>query len=249
MLKTLFKKLGLTEKEIEIYLAINSFGPCAVSLIAKTAGLPRQTVYSILQKLIQDGFVEQSDKQGVKQFFTNPQRLPIVFEEKTRELIKNKLLIEKAIPELLAQQKRLVSLPKVVYYEGKVGLKTLLNGIIDLYKQSPTEKEFRGFGVNQLGSTDIEDVLRDFIQRRSALCVATKLLIGNGSDDFEITNESNRYGREVKRLNIPHQQAAAYLVGNRIYLFSYADNVGIMIENQAMVKLLKNVFDAHWQAI
>ncbi len=247
MLTGLLKQLGLTEKQAEIYLAVNRLGPCGVSRIANATNLPRQTVYSVIQDLVGTSFVKQSDKRGVKQFFTEPANLPQLLEEKKRELENNKLLVEKAIPELLAAQRRVVSLPKVEYYENESGLKTLFNGILDLYRRGKVEKEFRGFGINQIQSTTINDFLRDFIKRRFELGVATKLFIGAGVDDFAITDEATRFGREIKRLEMPAQEAGVYLVGERIYLFSYTDNVGVMIENQAMAKLLKATFDTQWK--
>ena len=72
------------------------------------------------------------------------------------------------------------------------------------------------------------------------------MFIGKGDNDFGITNEKNKLQREVKQLVIEPQEAGIYLAGDRVYLFSYADTVGVMIENEAIVKILKANFDAQW---
>jgi len=94
------------------------------------------------------------------------------------------------------------------------------------------------------------DYLYDFVKKRHAYGVKTELFIGKGEDDFMITDgRSSALGRTVKHLNMPPQQAGAYIVGDAVYLFSYRDNVGIKIENAAIVELLKASFDDHWKRV
>ncbi|MBI2045456.1 helix-turn-helix domain-containing protein, partial [Candidatus Pacearchaeota archaeon] len=51
------KEYGLSENEVKIYLTLIKAGESTVQIIAKNAGLPRTTVYHILDKLLDKSLV------------------------------------------------------------------------------------------------------------------------------------------------------------------------------------------------
>ncbi len=244
----ILNKIGLTDKETTVYKTLLEYGISNAAKISMAVSIPRQTVYSLLDGLVEQGLVEQSDKAGVKQFFADPSHLLSFLEKKKKSFDSLSKDFEKELPNLLAKQQKYRSLPKVLYYEGSDGLKRLLENILDQYKKGD-EKIFRGYGINYFNRTTIKDFLQSFVKERSKFGVETRLLIGKGDDDFGITNEKNKLGREVKHLDIEPQQAGIYIAGNRAYLFSYEDNVGVMIENEAITKMFKATFDAQWKNI
>ena len=93
----------------------------------------------------------------------------------------------------------------------------------------------------------MEDFVRDFVKKRHNLGVATRLLIGEGEDDFKISKESDKLGRDIKHIDIAPQKAGIYLVGDRVYMFSYEDEVGVMIENKNINNFLKEIFEVEWK--
>ncbi len=238
--------LGLSEKDISVYFAIIQLGVAKAMEIARKIDLPRQTVYSILQQLLRLKLIEQHDKRGIKHFSADPRELVRCIERERERLTEEQRQIEKELPELEALKYRAAPLPKIRYYEGTEGMKRLFYDILDQHRGGV--KEFRGYGVNRFQKA-LGDFLYEFVKKRFSYGVKTKLLIGQGEDDFGITGEKNAYGRLVKRMNISEQDAGFYLVGDRAYLFSYPDNLGISIENRNITKLLSSVFDDHWQRL
>lgn len=242
MIRDTLLNLGLNNKEIDIYLATVKLGTSSAATIAKEVRLPRQTVYSIIQDLVEQEYIDQSDTRGVKQFFVDPHKLFFLIDRWKRRLDRNRRILEQDINELLAMQgKRKGAFPRMQYYDGIDGLKRLFNAMLEQFKGKKS-RSFRGYGVNTYPA-ELDSFLRQFIRQRAGLGVNTSLFIAEGPDNFD----SEKFGREVKRLNIPSQEASLYLVGDCIYLFSYRDNVGTMIENTAMAELLKRVFDDHWE--
>ncbi len=242
--KTL-KELGLSAKEIAVYKLVLLSGSVSASQLGRELSLPRQTVYSLLEKLVAMCAVAQSDREGVRQFSADPEALLALVREKKQRLESDHAALERELPEILASRRRKVrNFPNVQYYEGDDGLKRLFGSILLYYKQSG-DKEFRGYGVNKIGAP-LAGYLHDFVAKRYKLGVTTKLVIGRGPDDFYERSGGSKLGREVKRLDMDEQNAGVYLVGNRLYLFSYTDNVGVMIENETIIKLLTAVFDAQW---
>ncbi len=245
MITDTLKHIGLNEKEISVYEMLLQVGIASAPQLGRELGMPRQTVYSITSKLVKEGFVEQSDKRGVTQFIADPKQLFAVIEEKKKSLDASKKHLEAEIPKLL-KKTGTKTLPKVNYYEGREGLKRLFDSILTYYKDGGA-KEFRGYGVNRFEDAMPDNFMQNFVKKRYGMHVITKLLIGKGSDDFGIVNAETTLGRTVKRIDMDSQKAALYIVGTRLYLFSYEDNMGVMVENAAMAKLMKSIFETQWE--
>lgn len=221
-------------------------GPCGASLLARELGFPRQSIYSILQKMLDQGLIEQTAYKSNKIFIADPNQILNFIDNTTKTLNKTKSELEELIPKM-HEKHNSKSIPKVRYYDQKTGVRRLLENILEQYSKSNI-KEFRGYGINRFKGV-VDDFLYEFVKKRFSYGVETKLLIAKEDDDFEITDESNRYGRTIKRMNIKEQEAGLYLVGDRIYLFSYKNNMGMVIEDEAIAKLLTDVFDSHWKLI
>lgn len=247
-MENILKQLGLNEKEIVIYKTLLQRGASTASSLATIIDLPRQTVYSILQKLSDENIIEKGPWKGANKFMVDPTNLSSLIRSKQKKLSRLENTIEELMPELLKMTKvNDRKKPLVQYYEGTFGLKRLFDEILEQFKRKDDDT-FRGFGINYFQNTDIRDFLYDFIKERHALGIKTQLLVGLGGDDFGITKDkSTELGREVRRMNTPAQNASIYLVGDRAYLFSYTDDVGIMIEQKLIVSLFKTIFDSEWE--
>ncbi|MDQ5911856.1 MAG: HTH-type transcriptional regulator, sugar sensing transcriptional regulator [Patescibacteria group bacterium] len=242
------KKLGLSDKEIDVYKTLLPLGSVSASQIAQELNLPRQTVYSILERLVEQRFVKQSEKFGTKQFAADPEDLLVVLDKQKRDIEENKERIIKEIPTIQALKQRSRNFPKFEYYEGKNGLKRLFESIIDLYKKEGFT-DFKGYGVNKFADALDREYLQNFVEQRFQLKVNTKLFIGQGEDDFMISSPENVLGRTIKQLPMDPQKASLYIVGDRLYLFSFEDKVGVMIENKAIARLLEEIFGIQWKQI
>lgn len=247
-MKEIFEKLGLGKKERRVYIACLKRGPAPASKIALEAGLPRQTTYSILSRLIEEGLVEQSDRAGVRSFFADPRKIPSVLERRQTKLAETKRAVEEKMAELLSMKQSVVEFPKVEYYEGEEGIKRFSEEILEYYKKKNIEKVLRGYGVNKF-SEGLGDYFAEHAKKRAELGVETRLLVGKGETDLGLEDELLRKWRQVRQIEMNPQESGVYLVGSRIYLFSYKDKVGVMIENEAIAELLKNTFDDHWQRV
>jgi sugar-specific transcriptional regulator TrmB len=243
----LLKSLGLSTREIQVYLATIESGPAAASVIARTAREQRQTTYSVLLSLVEMGIVRISDRGSVKRFSADPRELLTFLDQKREGLQQITDELEKQIPELLALRGADSNIPKVVYYEGEDGLRLLMQHILDYYKAGG-EKLFRAYGVNKFHGT-LKNYLYRFVQERAKYNVDTRLFIGKGPNDFGIIDKKTALGRMIKQLNMDPQSAGVYIVGNRLFLFSYKDNVGVMVQNDSIVSLLTAVFDDQWERV
>lgn len=239
---TALSRLGLSHHESQALLAVLVAGKASAAQVGKVVGLPRQTTFSILKKLAEQGYVEQTS-QGRSTFFsTTLEHLEYACDNRRLKIEQSKATLLAELPKVFAKQKG-VELPKVRYYEGVVGLKQMFEGILAEYRKNKLPKIFRAYGVNNMRAA-LGEYLHEFVKERGKLGVETHLFIGEAEDDLAVERE--RLGRIVKRLSIAPQKAGMYLVGSRVYLFSFPDRIGVMIENGAIAQLLTAVFDNHW---
>lgn len=247
MLNTILIELGLTPKEVTLYEALLRLGSSSAAELAREVNLPRQTAYSILESLSTQGIIEQSDLRGTKQFVADLSILQTIVDNRKNIFEEKSKLLRQALPELLAQYGHVSDIPQVTYYQGREGLKKLLDDIIKVYKKGK-HRIFRGYGLAR-PYPGMEETIMKWIEERHKLGVEALVFVPKDVDFRSIGGNENTYGRKFKILDIEDQGAGVYLVGNNVYLFSYKDNVGVKVKNQAIANLLKEIFTEHWKRV
>jgi sugar-specific transcriptional regulator TrmB len=118
------KDIGLSDSEINVYMGLLKHGESLASDLAKNTGLNRTLTYTLLDRLIQKGLVSYVIKDNTKYFIsTHPEKLIDFLKEKEAN-------IQKLIPELLKVEHVDKKTHSVELYDGKEGLKTVLNEVI-----------------------------------------------------------------------------------------------------------------------
>lgn len=247
-LRDIFEALGLNNKDLRVYKALIGLNQATSAQVANIISLPRQTIHSILLKLKGTGLVSLSSRSGVQLFIADPEMLKIVMKEKQDNFSKLQNTANTIIPKLKLQHKSHVRRPTVKYYDGVFGLQHLFDSMIEYYSQPGSVKEYRGYGINTHDKTSIQKYLSKFIQKRARLGVITKLLLGSGTESFT-KGKAKRLNILMKHTGFDAQNSSLYILNDRVYLFSFDDNAGLIIENRALANLLKNIFEDHWKRI
>jgi len=132
MFEITLKNLGLSDKEIAIYLACLKLGPSSVRKIAETSDINRGTAYDILKSLINLGLVSYYHKDKNQYFIAeDPKRLNEVLNQRQEKLEKMKTEVEEIIPQLKSMYDNAESKPVAKFYEGGNGVKTILQDVIN----------------------------------------------------------------------------------------------------------------------
>lgn len=136
-MKNELKAIGLTDKEIDVYLAGLKLGPTTAQYLADTSSVKRPTVYFIIDQLKKRGLVNQSFK-GKKKVFemSPPDRLAKFIEEEKVKLKKKEQSINKIIASLEVMSSKSEFASDIKIYEG---YDATMNALIELGKtKSPT---------------------------------------------------------------------------------------------------------------
>ncbi|MEK6839941.1 MAG: helix-turn-helix domain-containing protein, partial [Nanoarchaeota archaeon] len=127
------KELGLTEHEIDIYLALLQHGSLSAYDLAEKLGFYRQLTYDLLHRLMEKGYVH-SVQQGKTRLYSaaNPQFIL----EHLRERVDH---YQHLLPELLRLQTQSHDTLSVETYKGKNVLRIAFRDIITTLKEKGGE--------------------------------------------------------------------------------------------------------------
>ena len=118
------QRIGLSDKESHIYLALVKLGESAANELAKQTSSNRTVTYNILQQLIEKGLVSYIKKLSKRFYFiSDPKSLLVDLKEK--EILANDLI--KEIKKI--KKPKEISYKNVEIYEGKEGLKLMFEDI------------------------------------------------------------------------------------------------------------------------
>lgn len=117
------RKLGLTEKEVRVYLAGLAWGPSSVQNIAQKARLSRPTAYGIIKKLEEKRLFIETGKKGKRVFAAqSPESILGVLRTQKREIEEKE---REFIRIIAALESKYSKEEKVKAFKGKEGLSAL----------------------------------------------------------------------------------------------------------------------------
>lgn len=225
-------KYGLTRNEIAVYLACLELGSAKVNEISKKSQIIRESTYGILKTLIEKGLVSYVIKSGVKYFESaNPRKLKALLKEKEQ-------LIEKVLPDLENLRQFRVSKPKIEVYEGKEGIKTIMEDLLT------AKEEILTIASNKHLTKLLEFYFPNFVKRRIKLGIRTRLL----TDQKVLTKELNKYKYLPKNFEF---DTAQYVYDDKIATISLnqREPIGVIIQDKSISGSQRKFFDLLWNLI
>lgn len=236
------KELGLSENEAKVYFASLSLGPASVLKIAKAAEIKRTTVYSVVESLKQKGLMNLEVK-GFKKLYVaqDPEKLETILESK-RNKLKNLL------PEFAALYNLKGGESFIKYYEGLEAVKSVYEGLIKDIK--PHEDYLIVSDQEKWLNADKEYFL-EFSKRRAKLPIKIRLLLQDTPGAREFKNYEKIYNFKIKLL--PSQtklNTNLVVIPERAIIHQLTPPIiAIVIENQSVIQMFREMFEIMWKAI
>jgi len=256
MLKSLLQKIGLSDKDSEVYLACLELGTQPASVIAKKAGLKRPTTYLILEGLVKRGLMSEYTGSNVKYFTSVPPEYLLTFIEKQRrELSSHQRELEQFLPQLQSLSNPYSLSPKVRFYEGMEGIERAMNDTL-----TAKEGSLRTYSI--IDAWFARDDTKDFIQWYGKQRIEKKIPVYCICPDTPI---SRKY-LEEDYIDVPNQNRLSFFrwLPKEIQGFSNEINIydnkmsiaclgknellGIIIESESIAQTQKAIFDAAWMS-
>ncbi len=230
------KEFGLTDKEIKVYLACLKLGTALVQEIAKKAGTYRTYTYEILKSLKEKGLVSYVIKNR-KQYFevAQPEKLINILKEKESKIIK-------VLPDLKEIYQSSIEKPKVELYEGKEGLKTILDDIIR------TKKEILVYGSTEKQLKILQFYFPNYIQRRIKVKIPTRVITEKNTRTIEMLKTEKKELRESRFISDLEFPTVTYVYGDKMAILSLEKEIiGLIIKSESISNTQKQIFEILWK--
>jgi len=238
------KELGLTKREIKVYIALLELGSTTTGPIIKKSEVPNSKIYEVLENLQNKGLVSWIIKGKTKHFqASNPKQLLTLLKDKQRK-------IENILPQLEAKQKSSQSKKSVELFEGIKAIRNMLLGLIQDTKKG---ENWYGFST---GESSTEKEIEEFYEWWGALKLNTGLndhllISSSNKKEFEtsITEEAKEAlekSHSLKFSNISFPGDTAIFRDHIIILNWDGDPTATLITNESLVRQYKNFFTEIW---
>ena len=241
---SILKKIGLTDNEIKIYIALLSIGHSTAYEISKKTNIYRVHVYDKLEQLMGKGLVTYVYS-GAKKYFqaTYPQKIKQYLEDKKKDLE----LQEQAVLKLLPELQELINLPKedtkVEVFKGKEGLKYILKDIIKIKK----EVFITGINdakYNEALSVFMKQYFRDLKRYNIREKIITLKKKGIFLFDKKTAPTTTYRFLEIKQFNPTN----TFIYGSKIVIVAWGVPItAIMIQNKEISETYRNHFEHLWK--
>ncbi len=246
MIEQSLEKIGLTQGEIKVYLALLELGSTTTWNITKKSGVSGSKVYEILERLITKGLISHINKNNVRYFETaDPSRILDYLNEKENTIKEEKIEIQKIIPQLILKQKSSTRSEAKIFY-GLEGAKTAFEAQIKNLKKGDL---IYGWGLTkQPESWEIYFNKRE--KARDAKGITHKSIINEQYKSLYNARKNlpNTYFRFFpKDLEMP---TCVTMGDNKvaIYIITEENPLVILIESESAYKSFKKCFDLLWKS-
>lgn len=238
-IEKILEEVGLSGKKGTVYLAALEIGTGSVQEIAKKANLARTTVHEILLHLVSLGLMSSTNRGRTRIFSTeSPEKLKTLLQEKERRL-------DLALPELLSRLGISESRPRVRFYEGIAGVKTVFEETLSVKNRL------------LLGILSMEDLYKipgkefmdDYTQRRIQAGIKLQVLRSEIKEVEETWPTSKEDNREL------HYAPSGLVFPMTMYLYdqkvgiigTQKETFGMIIESADFYQTQNNLFEVIWQ--
>ncbi len=245
---TILKKIGLSDKEIKVYLKLLEYGAVSVRSLAELSDLNRGTTYDILKKLQELGLVSYYHQDTKQRFVAeDPEKIIKMLDLEQSKLEDAREKVRDLIPELKSLQDKGGSKPVTKFYEGRDGIRFILEDVLSLMSEEP-KKEYYVYSAAGVRE-DVYAAYPEFNKKRvksGIKAMAISLSAGGGT-----------HGLDERKWIAPQNGAEK----NMTYIIIYAGKcafisldqkdspVGVIIENQMIYETQKTIFLQLWNII
>jgi predicted transcriptional regulator len=231
------REIGLSDKEIALYLAALKNGNAGMSVLARQADLKRTSAYVVFSSLKEKGLLDSLEtKSGAKFIAKDPQYLLDKLKKESGSIVA-------ILPELMAINTSVKKRPRITYYEGIDDYKRIMEE--SLHTPNITLRHIGSLseGHRSLGrSYDLKYFMPTRIKNNIFLKAiypenVKPLFINNGQQLREI-----RY--LPKKMN---PKTLTLIYGSRVVIATSRENLmTIVIDSEEIASDEKDKFDLMW---
>jgi len=236
-------KLGLSDKEARVYMAMLEMGPSSVTEISKKARITRTNTYHILNALAVKGLVSTHEKKSKMIFAAeDPERIISMLEIKLKEIEDGIRHAKKILPEFKAIYKNPSGKLKVKFYEG-------VEGIISVYEDTLTSKStILSYGSVENEHAFMPGYIPEYYERRAGRGIHLKAITAYTELSFAIKALDKRHLRISKIVPLDFQISPEInIYDDKVAIMSLKEKFGAIIESRETADAFRKLFNLAYE--
>jgi len=231
--------IGFTEEEAKSYVELLKSGSSLASSLSSKTRINRSQTYYLLDRMIAKGYVSYAIRNNTRYYSAvAPESVLRLFQEKENEL-------KQAIPALSSLRQASPKKPMVEVFEGKEGLKTVLNDILRV------KKEWLGFVSSGQASSVLPYSVEHWEKERQKLGIPLRAIM-------DLSTSGKKRGKELSHLKhtqiryIPQEYSSptsTWVYGDRVVVLMWSEEnpVAIRTISETLAKSYSQHFDNLWK--
>lgn len=239
---------NLRPLEKEVFQVCLESGMTGATTLAQKTGISRTSVYDILDSLLKNGLVMESQKNGVKVFAVQkPETIELLIDEKQKEVLTAKTALAMFKNEYYTWEKSFK--PRLQIFEGQEELRQMMKDMllyrdITAYVLWPVKKI-----IKLLGS----DFYREFHKKRAERNIQIKVIWprpqATAKTKYDFLKNDAQLKREIRVApkNIDFSLGYAIYANTVRFISSQKENYGFLIESPEMAEMMKRQFEIIWE--
>lgn len=250
MFESLLGKIGLSEKEAQIYELLVSVGPSNIKSILFHTKLKRGNAYYLLDNLKALELVEQTLVRGRTVFSArNPEQLELLLAKQKTEVAKAEEELRGSLPHLRTLFQTAAHKPGVRFYEGIEGIKAIHREMLSERKEILAYVFLKKEWDNVLGN----DFWKWYYQERIKNNISVRAIAVDSPEGRDHKAKDAKEQRETRLVNAKEYPISIEknVVGNKVAFLSLKpdEQVGVLVENTAIAETERAIFELCWKQI
>lgn len=245
MIEEILRKIGLTDYETRIYLALLDLGKSTSGEILQKANLNTGKIYDILGSLKSKGFISEIIESGVKKFSpADPKRIYDYLNEKKQNIKKQEEILKNIVPKLLTKINSIKEKQKVEVFYGFKGLKTAHQKEIDRYSSKETLRVLGIMGREKYPEFIYNFYINNLYSKRISSKIEIKKILDNDAKKYRKDHE-----KKAQIKFFPYVSPVAIVtIGDLTIIDIITENpIIITIESKEVAKSFIQQFELLWK--
>jgi HTH-type transcriptional regulator, sugar sensing transcriptional regulator len=234
----MLKEFGLTVTEEKVYLSLIKLGNSPASRIIKDTQLHRTTVYDVLDRLTEKGFVSYIIKNKIKHYSpSSPSKLLDIALEERKNAEKRQDLAKILIKKIGSVKSDSEYLDIAEIFIGQKGQRTIMDDIIE------EGKSFLILGSGGRFQDDLDVYTENWAEKRTKKKIYAKIIATEG------TNAPIWKMNTIKFIKKEYQSpVTTFIYGEKVAIFINEEPMTIiLIKNKNVSNSYKNYFNLIWE--
>ncbi len=239
------EKIGLTDSEIKVYLALLKLGQNTAGHIVEEAKVTRSKIYDILERLKNKGLVSYITKESTRYFSAaDPSNIIRYLDNKEKEIEEQKKEVKNILPLIEKQYKTAIEKNLAEVFLGMKGMQNAFNVLI---KEFEPKEEYYAFGAGKGENVEKIQIFFERIHRQRIDKKVMSYIIFNETsrDLFKIQEKSKLV--KVRYLLESTPVAINIYKNYTIMAILTEDPLTFLIRNQEVADSFKEYFKAMWR--